>query len=71
MNPKAANDNTRKTALTSDEAIDVWLRRWNGEFQHHIAAHYGVNQGRVNDVLKEKRHIGSRQAAEKLRKASA
>jgi hypothetical protein len=49
--------------LTFVDAIDIWLRRWSGEYQHNIAAAYGVNPGRVNDVLKERTHIGSKQAA--------
>lgn len=67
---RAANDN-HKTALTFDEAIEVWLMRWAGHYQHDIAAHFGLNSGRVSDVLKEKKHIGSRQAAEKIRAKSA
>lgn len=70
MKQKASNDN-HKTALTFDEAVDVWLRHWAGQYQHTIAAHYGVNAGRINEVIKEKKHIGSRKAAEKLRKKSA
>ncbi len=38
--------------LTFDDAIDIWLRSWAGEYQHTIAASYCVNQGRVNEVLK-------------------
>ena len=70
---KAANDNAenKRGSLTFDDAVDVWLRHWNGQFQHHIAAHYGVNSARVNDVLKERKHIGSHKVAAKLRKASA
>ena len=45
--------------LTFDDAVDVWFRYWSGEFQHKIAASYGVNQGRVNAVLKERLHIGA------------
>lgn len=49
--------------LTYDDAVNVWLRHWHGDFQHTIAASYGVNPGRVNDVLKERAHYGSRAAA--------
>jgi len=56
-------------SLTFDDAVDVWLRHWSGEFQHRIAAAYGVNQGRINEVLKEKRHPGSRQVAASKRSA--
>jgi hypothetical protein len=57
--------------LTEADAVDVWLRHWRGEYQHQIAAHYGVNQGRINDVLKERKFIGSRAAAEKLHRTVA
>jgi hypothetical protein len=50
--------------LTFQDATAIWHRFWNGEYQHRIAAGYDVNQGRVNEVLKEKRHKGSRQVAE-------
>jgi hypothetical protein len=61
------NDNHRahKAHLTFEEAVEVWPRYWAGEFQHAIASDYGVNQGRVNEVVKERKHIGSRQVAEK------
>jgi hypothetical protein len=55
--------------LTFNDAIDVWLRHWAGQFQHQIAAAYGVNSGRVNDVLKERTHVGSKQAAASKRSA--
>ncbi|CAN5386063.1 hypothetical protein BH10PSE11_BH10PSE11_30910 [soil metagenome] len=49
--------------LTFDDAVDIWLRHWNGEFQHRIAATFDVNPGRVNEVLKGTKHGGSREAA--------
>ncbi|MBN9068759.1 MAG: hypothetical protein J0H60_20530 [Rhizobiales bacterium] len=56
--------------LTLDDAVDVWLRHWNGEYQHHIAASYRVNPGRVNEVLKGHRFPESEAiAAEKQRAA--
>lgn len=55
---------TRSYQLTFDDAVDIWFRYWNGEFQHRIAAHYDVNPGRVNEVLKGSRHVGSREVAE-------
>jgi hypothetical protein len=57
--------------LTFNDAVDIWLRHWNGEYQYEIAASYVVNQGRINDVLKERLHPGARAAAEKKRKRSA
>ena len=55
--------------LTFDDAVEVWLRAWSGMFQHEIAAHFGVNQGRVNEVLKGHRHSGSEQVARRKRAA--
>ena len=49
--------------LTFEDAVDVWIRSWRGEFQHRIASAYDVNPGRVSEVLKERTHIGSRRAA--------
>ncbi|MBY6164276.1 hypothetical protein KUW14_00340 [Pseudooceanicola nitratireducens] len=53
----------KRTALTWDEAIAVWVMRRNGDAQHHIAARLGTNSARVADVLTEKSHIGSRDAS--------
>jgi hypothetical protein len=52
------------TTFTFEQAIDVWMRRFNGQFQHEISAAYVINVRAVNHVLKEKTHIGSRQVAE-------
>ncbi len=49
--------------LTFEDAVDIWLRYWDGEFQHRIAASFDVNPGRVNEVLKGSKHAGSREAA--------
>ena len=46
-----------------------WLRHWAGQYQHDIAAAYGVNSARVNDVLKERAHVGSKRAAARKRSA--
>lgn len=55
--------NTGTYKLTFDDAVDIWIRHWRGEFQHRIAAAFDVNPGRVNEVLKGTRHAGSREAA--------
>lgn len=49
--------------LTFDDAVDVWKRHFLGQAQHHIAQGYGVNQGRICEILKERRHTGSRLVA--------
>lgn len=46
--------------LTFEDAIEIWIRYWRGEFQNRIAAFFDVNPGRVNEVLKEKKHVGSK-----------
>jgi hypothetical protein len=57
------NDNNPSYIMTFDDAVNIWLRHWRGEFQNRIAASYDVNPGRVNDVLKERKHVGSRKVA--------
>lgn len=57
--------------LTFEDAIDVWLRYWDGEFQNRIAASYDVNPGRISDVIKNRTHIGSKEAAVCIRRSSA
>ena len=49
--------------LTFDDAVEVWKRHFLGEAQHHIAQAFGVNQGRISEVLKERRRVGSRLVA--------
>jgi hypothetical protein len=57
-------DNTsRKTKFTFEEAVDVWLRRGAGQFQHEIAAAYVISARAVNQVLKEITHVGSKEEA--------
>ncbi len=56
--------------LTFEDAVLVWFRHWNGEFQNRIAAHFDVNPGRINEILKERRHVGSRTAALARRSAA-
>lgn len=64
------NDNGKPSyTLTFDDAVQIWFRHWAGEFQNRIAASFDVNPGRVNEVLKERKHVGSREAA--LSKRSA
>jgi hypothetical protein len=67
---KAANDNG-KASPTYEDAVECWLLRWQGWYQHRIAAHFGVNQGRISEVLTGKTHEGSRTAAEKIWKKLA
>ncbi len=49
--------------LTFEDAVEIWFRHWNGEIQSRIAARFDVNAGRINEVLKLRKHLGSREAA--------
>lgn len=41
--------------LTSNTILEILERLKNGEFQHDIAADYGLNQGRVSEINTGKR----------------
>jgi hypothetical protein len=64
VKPVVQDNIPRKTKFTFEEAVDVWLRHFSGQYQHQIAAAYVINVRAVNHVLKEKTHIGSKQIAE-------
>ncbi|MBY8974640.1 helix-turn-helix transcriptional regulator [Rhodobacteraceae bacterium NNCM2] len=49
--------------LTLQQAVEVWIRRSKGHLQHHIAAHFGVNQGRISEILSGKVHPEARKIA--------
>ena len=55
--------------LTFDDAVEIWLRHWQGQFQNRVAAAFDVNPARVNEVLEERMHVGSREAAMRQRAA--
>jgi hypothetical protein len=70
LGTRIVQDNTpRKTKFTLEEAVDVWLRRWSGQYQHEIAAAYVINVRAVNQVLKEVTHVGSKEIAASRRSA--
>lgn len=64
-----SNDN-EPYRLTFEDAVVVWQRHFDGVYQHHTAAFFGVNPGRVNDVLKGRKHEGSEQVARQRRSAA-
>lgn len=57
---------TPSHALTFEDAVEIWLLHFAGHFQNRIAASFDTNPGRVNEVLKERKHLGSK--AEALRR---
>lgn len=54
--------------LTFEDAIKVWHLHWDGTFQNRIAASFDTNSARINEVLKGRRHVGSREVALRLYK---
>ena len=52
--------------LTFEDAVEVWIRYWAGEFQNRIVDHFDVNSARVNEVIKGTRHPGSEQVADRM-----
>ena len=59
----ATKQNDQTYRLTSSDAVTVWQMRREGYFQHQIAAHFGVNPGRINDVLKGRKFPEAQLAA--------
>lgn len=45
------------TQLTAQDIADIKARLRQGEYQHNIAADYGLNQGRVSEINTGKRGI--------------
>lgn len=42
-------------SLSPKDVATIKLRLKRGEFQHCIAADYGLNQGRINEIARGKR----------------
>jgi hypothetical protein len=51
------------TALRFEDAVEIWKRYLLGESEIHIAQAFGVDGDRIRQVLDERLHGGSRQAA--------
>ena len=61
------NMGTPSRILTYEDAIQVWLLKWDGWLQSRIAAHFDVNQGRISEVLNLKLHPEAYDEARNLR----
>ena len=55
-----------KSSLERAEAVICWQLDALGYHQHEIAAVFKVNQRCVHEVLREKKHLGTKQAAQML-----
>ena len=52
--------------LTAQDIANIKARLRQGEYQHHIAADYGLNQGRISEIKTGKRARSSPRDAEVL-----
>jgi len=46
---------TQRRILSDDDVIIIWRRLRRGDYQHEIAAGFGINQGRVSEINTGKR----------------
>ncbi len=53
-----------KSSLERAEAVICWQLDTLGYHQHEIAAVFKVNQRCVHEVLREKKHVGTKEAAQ-------
>lgn len=54
---------TPSRRLTFEDAVQVWLIYWQGEFQNRIAARFDCNPARISEVIHGHLHPGSEDAA--------
>ncbi|MEL7166250.1 MAG: hypothetical protein AAFY52_09405 [Pseudomonadota bacterium] len=52
--------------LSAADAKLVWILKWSGNAEHVIAHKLGTMPSRVNDILQENTHVGSRDQAARL-----
>jgi hypothetical protein len=64
MKKASVRANPVSRRLTLADAVQIWRRRARGEAQHVLAAAYGVNPGRIAEVLSGKRYPEARAIAE-------
>ena len=60
---------TPSYTLTFDDAVEIHLRLWRGEFQSRIAFDYDVHPGRISEINTGIRHTGSADVARKRMEA--
>ncbi len=61
-----SGDHTATYYMTFDQAVDAWILHWRGQGQQEIAVTLGTNALRVDAVLNERQHVGSRQKAQQV-----
>lgn len=50
-----SNQLVKSAVPTFEQAVEIHLRLFQGEYQHNIAAAIGMNQGRISEVKMGKR----------------
>lgn len=68
MSETTHNPRQPSNRLSFEDAIEVWLHHWKGEFQNRIASLFDVNPARINEIIKGKLHPGSKEAALKKKR---
>ena len=63
MDKMSMGPKRERRSLSFEEAVAVWRLYWRGVYQDRIAAMFDVNPGRVSEVVKRRKHIGSEDAA--------
>jgi hypothetical protein len=54
----------RRPSLMFDDAVEIWKRHFLlGEDRDGIAQAFGVTRSRIDEILDERSHIGSRRSA--------
>ncbi len=61
-----SGDHAAAYFITFDQAVDAWILHWRGQGQQEIAVQLGTNALRVDAVLNERQHVGSRQKAQQI-----
>lgn len=57
--------NARKTRLTEDDAVDVWIARWLHVRRKNILARYGCDSRRLYEIWTGEKHPGAKAKARK------
>lgn len=52
--------------LTKEDAVQIWIGLWRGDFRHRLAARFDVNVARIYDVRDRKLHPESEAIARRI-----
>ncbi|WP_092159815.1 hypothetical protein [Bosea sp. CRIB-10] len=46
--------------LTNEDAVEIWLLKWKGEYIKRISAQFDIDPRRIYEILTEEKFPGSR-----------